>query len=567
MGLLGALQTGISGLQLSQRALEVTGNNIANAATPGYSRQRVIAAPALGQEVSPGVFVGTGVQLRSIVRLADEALLSRLRSSVSDQQGSLARRDLLAQVEAIHNELTDEGLGSRISVFFNSFSELANDPTDSALRTLTVQEGGSLADYISSVRADLTGLRNQVDTDLKNSVRKVNSILDQVASLNIQIAQQEAGLSGANGLRDERDTLLSELSEYVDITTIQQPSGPMDVFIGSLPIVLGGQNRGVTLELNSLNNGVSISLRVTADRSRLEPTSGKIGQLMQSRETDVVDAINAIDAFASELIRQVNRLHSQGQSEKLFSTVTGTYEVRDRTVPLNDGLAQLPIPPGNGVFNIHVTQKSTGTRVTQQIQINLNGGVGGTSLNDLAAAIDAVGNLSTSITDNGQLIITSDSPDFEFSFSDDTSGVLASLGINTFFAGSNASDISVNKVLTDDPSRLAVALGHVPGDNRTALAIAGLQDKALEGAGNQSLREYWNNHIEDFAIRLRQTEVKSESNRVVREGLQTQREGISGVNLDEEAISMLTYQRAFQGSARFITVIDELIQTLLGLVG
>ncbi len=566
MGLLGALQTGISGLQISQRALEVTGNNIANAATPGYSRQRVISAPALGQEVSPGVFVGTGVQLRSIVRLTDEALLSRLRSSVSDQQGSLARRDLLSQVEAIHNELTNEGLSSRISVFFNSFSELANDPTDSALRTLTVQEGASLADYVRAMRADLTGLRNQVDSDLKNSVRKVNAILDQVASLNIQIAQQEAGLSGANGLRDERDTLLAELSEYVDITTIQQPSGPMDVFIGSLPVVLGGQNRGLTLELNSLNNGVDISLRVTADRSKLEPRSGKIGVLMQSRETDVLDAIEALDTFATELIRQVNRLHSQGQSEKLFSSVTGTYEVRDTTVALNDGLAELPIPPGNGAFNIHVTQKSTGARVTQQIQINLDGAAPETSLDDLAAAIGAVGNLSTSITDNGQLIITSDSPDFEFSFSNDTSGVLAALGINTFFAGGNAADIAVNQVLTNDPTRLAVALDHVPGDNRTALAIAGLQDKSLEAAGGRSLREYWNSHVEDFAIRLQQTGVRAESDRVVREGLQTQREGISGVNLDEEAISMLTYQRAFQGSARFITVIDELVETLLGLI-
>ena len=156
--------------------------------------------------------------------------------------------------------------------------------------------------------------------------------------------------------------------------------------------------------------------------------------------------------------------------------------------------------------------------------------------------------------------------DFEISFSDDSSGVLAALGINTFFSGANATDISVNNAVAQNPGLIAAAQGHVKGDNRTALALSDLRDQAITQLNGVSLLEFWSQHVQDYATLASQTKQQLEADVVVRENLEAKQQAISGVNADEEAINLLLYQRAYQGNARFISVVDELLQTLISLL-
>ena len=251
-----------------------------------------------------------------------------------------------------------------------------------------------------------------------------------------------------------------------------------------------------------------------------------------------------------------------------FDSVTGATRVTDATAALNDVAAGIGFTPDHGSFQIHVTQKSTGQRVSSQIAVDLDGinAATDTTLTSLTASIDAVANLSATITADGRLRITADANDFEISFSDDSSGVLAALGINTFFTGSGAGDIGVNPTVTANPGKVAAATEHVQGDNRAALALANLRNAALDALGGLSLTETWNRHIADFAVRLGQTSEAAEADTLVRESLEAQQQSFSGVNSDEEAVNLLSYQRAYQGSARFLTVVDELFQTLLGLL-
>lgn len=566
MSLVGALQIGRSGLVVNQAALQVVGNNMANASTVGYSRQSAIGVAGPDVQVGPNTFIGTGTRLAQIVRHVDQALISRIRASLADQESATARQELLTQIESIYGDLTDQGLTSRLTDFFNVWSDLAGNPTDSGLQSLVVAEGDSLAEYINGLHGDMVAMRNQVDASIASAVTTADDLMSRIASLNQQIVITDRGTGAAHGLRDERDRLIDELSKIIDITTVEQPSGTVDVFVKSLPVVLNGESRGLTLQTETVDDQLRLSVRITDDGSLIEPESGKLGMLLAAREQDVQHAMDKLDEMVGCLAYELNVLHASGQAGRGFTSLTSTGRVEDPAAALNSATAGLPFDVVNGTLQIHVTQKSTGLRVATQVSVDLDGLGTDTSLNDLAAAIDAVANVSASVTADGRLAIAADGSDFEFSFSDDSSCVLAAMGLNGFFSGSKASELSMNEVLTADPSMLAVGLNHVAGDNRTALAIAALADAPQDSLNGLSMMQFWRRNMEEYAVRTEQANAEVAATTLVTEGLAAQRQSISGVSIDEEAINMLSYQRAFQGSARFITVVDELMQTMLSLV-
>src|SRR5437588_7717193 len=145
MSLIGALNTGRTALAVQQAAIQVTGNNISNAGNADYTRQVANLSPSADQELRPGMFVGTGVDLTSIQRQIDDALNSRLRGSVSDNQGAQTTQQWLSRVEATFNELGDSDLSTQLSTFFGAWSNLANKPQDMGLRQVVIQDGDALA--------------------------------------------------------------------------------------------------------------------------------------------------------------------------------------------------------------------------------------------------------------------------------------------------------------------------------------------------------------------------------------------------------------------------------------
>ena len=566
MSINGALQIGQSAILASQAAIQVAGNNMANAATPGYNRQVARLSPSRPEFIGRGGFVGTGVQLARIQRTVDVALQGRARAAISDQNSAEIDQRFLNAIETIRNELTDQDLSSRLSAFFNSFSELANNPTDEAVRTVVVQQGSGLATSIRELRAEHANVRTEIDRALATTIRTVDGLLDQVAEVNRQIVETEQGGAGgdANSLRDRRDMLIDEIAQYIPVSTVEQPNGALDVLVGSVPIVLAGESRGITLRTESSGNGTAVSLRVKADGTTLTPDGGQIGALFRQRDDTVDPAIEDLDTLARELAVQVNRIHSQGQGLRGYSTVTGLNPVDDPTANLAADAAGIPFDIRNGSFEIHVTNQSTGERTTVLIAVD----PATTSLNQLAAQINASfpgGTGTASVTADGALRIDA-SNGYEVGFSDDSSGMLAALGVNSFFAGSDATDLAINQAIADDPRLLAAGQGHIPGSNGAALAIAGLEDLGVESLGGRSLRGFWQSATTDLAVRTQAANTKAESATLVRESLESQIQATSGVSLDEESINMLSYQRQFQAAARYIATIDETLQTLLTIV-
>ncbi|MBB6430359.1 flagellar hook-associated protein FlgK [Algisphaera agarilytica] len=569
MGLSSSLNIGRTGLLAQQTAIEVTGNNLANLATPGYKVQRVDLSAIGDRRVAGDQYVGQGVQIEAITRQVSEAVEARLRTAIADQSAASATADQISRLEAVQNELTGRDLTTRLGEYFNAWSQLTTNPQDPSLRTLVTAEGTSLASFIQDLRSGYNDITAESTTALEEAVASADSILDRIESVNQAIAGKEGGAGQASALRDQRDQLLAELAQFLDVSTVEQNNGSIDVYVGSLPIILNGQSRGVELRTRTVDDEVLTEVVIKADGSALDVSSGELGARIEFINGDLKEAVESLDLITGQLIFETNRIHSQGQGTELIRDVTATNAVTDVTAALNDlTLTELPFTATNGSFEISVVSEATGQATTTVIDVDLDGinPATDTTLTSLAAALNAVTGVNASISPTGKLQISSDSANNRLSFSNDTSGVLAALGVNSFFTGEDAFDIAVNQTVLSDPSLLAAGQERLAGDNRNALALAALRDEPLTALNGLSVTRAWSRQVEEVGTNLAQARDDQEAFGVVRENLQGRQAAISGVNADEETINLLAYQRAYQASARFITVVDELTQTLLNLV-
>jgi flagellar hook-associated protein 1 FlgK len=288
-----------------------------------------------------------------------------------------------------------------------------------------------------------------------------------------------------------------------------------------------------------------------------------------------------VDELASRLIWEVNRLHSTGDPGSGYARLTGSlaFAPLDRARAMNDpqnrSIANLPFEPVNGGFVVRVRQTSTGAITTVRIDVDLDGltnagqpGTGDdTTPEQLRAAIDGVAGVSARYTPDGKLDVRGDDG-FTFSFGDDSSGVLASLGMNAFFTGTDSTDIAVRSDLVSEPARLAAAryVNNQLVENGTALLIAGVQDAPIEALEGRSLGAMWRDAVQGVGGDAAGARSAAEAASLVRESLEAQRAAVSGVSLDEESVNLLQYQRQYQASARLISVVDEMTQTLISLV-
>ena len=571
MSLTSSMQIAQSSLIASQLGLQVTSQNLANAATPGYTRQ-IALLQAIRGRVSDPYQIGQGVAVSEVRRQIDDALQRRLWNSNSDEFSSAQQLNVLSQLETILNEGTEFDLSTELSSFFSSWTE-ATTLLDSG-PTITNQ-GGALSSFIRNMQSDLVQQREQLEDQIDSQVSRADSILSEIASINEVITSSEIGDAEAAGLRDRRDQIVTELAQLVDVTVVETNDGSYDIYSGSTPIVQGARNRGIEVNRVTINGTLTVRVELSADSTPLDITSGSIGGLLASRDGAIDATLEKLDTLASQLIFEVNKLHSTGINEDWLTTTSSTLQVgaTDQSLALNDpnntSFADLPFAATNGSFIVNV-RNDNGTSSTTQIDIDLDGldnaGLPGfaddTSAEDIRSAIDAISGLNASFDPAGRLVIDSD-PGFSFSFSQDTSGALATMGVNSFFTGTKASDIAVREDVT-------VMLGRMEGDqfvaNGTALAMGNLSSDAVDGLGGLSISKFWAQQAQEIASDTSSARTKANADRLVRESLDGQRAAVSGVSIDEESINLLQYQRQYQAAAQVITTTQQMFDTLLSLV-
>ncbi len=272
--------------------------------------------------------------------------------------------------------------------------------------------------------------------------------------------------------------------------------------------------------------------------------------LLKARDEILGGFLQQLNHFARALIYEFNRVYSQGQGLQGYSRLESARAVTSTQKPLNE--AGLPYPVTNGSFQILVYNKETEQTRSTIIPVQLLPGEDRTTLQSLALALDAVDGISATVGLDGKLLLRADSPDQSFAFAEDTSGVLAALGLNTFFGGTSAFDIEVNSVVRRAPATFASSLGGIGKDTDLAVRLAGLLEEPLPTQEARSLAVLYDRLVGRVAESSSVARALADSNRVFEQTLRSQKLAISGVNLDEEAVRLIAFQRAFQASARYI---------------
>ena len=568
MSLLATLSISSNALAVEQAALQTTSTNIANASNADYSRERVDTNPTPDVQVQPGIFLGTGVQLTAIQRQVDEALNDRLRAATSDNAAAATTSQWAGQVQSALGALSGNDLSTQLTAFFNTWSDVANNPTDDGQRQVTIQAGTNVASYLNKLSNQLGTMQAAVNTSLPQQVQTADALADRIAKLNVQIVTQQGATGGtANALSDERDKDLKQLSQLMNISVKMQDNGSATVFVGSDPLVEGQNNYGLKLSSLPDADGTVVPTVVFDDKTagRVPITSGQIGALQGTR-AQIATVQGEVNAIAKRVISSVNDLHASGQGATGFATVTGTNAVNDATAALNTDAAGLDYPPTNGSFVVHVTG-TDGSSTSTLVSVTAKGGAGDTTMNSLVASLNGVPGVAASVV-NGKLKVSAATTGQTISFSQDSSHVLAGLGVNTFFTGSTAQDIAVNATLLADSSKLAAAKNGSGGDNGTALAIAALETTPpADGSSSPlTLQTQYQQLVTTVADRVATAKGQATAAAAVSDTLTGQQQAVGGVSLDEEMVNMLQQQQAFQASSRVVATVNQMMQSLLAMV-
>jgi flagellar hook-associated protein 1 len=565
MSLLSSIQLANNTLRAQQIGLQVTGQNIANANTPGYIREDVNFKAARTQRIG-NLLLGLGVQVDSIIQKTDKFLDNRLRDAISEQSSAEVEEQTYTQLEALYGELSETDISSSLNNFFNTISEILNQPESDAARNLAVLKGRTLADDINRLATRVGTLRQDLNDRVEKGVDNVNRLLTTIGKLNIQIANTEGGdlsNSDAVGLRDQRNQALTELAELIDITVQEQTSGAVSVYSSGDFLVLDDNVRQLVAQPTTDRGGSIVQPRVKETDYAIQFNGGEIAGLLKSRDQVLGGFLDTLDSFASTLAFEFNKVFSSGQGLTGYASITSVNSVNSATAELDEaGLQSVPV---NGTFDILVYNTQTKETQTTTIRVDLNGLNGDSTLQSVVADLNNVSGVTASIDSQGRVVLATNSKDQQIAFAKDSSGFLAAMGLNTFFTGSSARDISVNQVIINDPTKFAASFNGIGEDTQAAIILASFQDRPLSSLGGSTLSDLYDRMTSTITQAATIAKSVAEGSRVFKENLSGQSLAISGVNIDEEAIKMLRYQRVFQASAKYISALDELLSILVTL--
>ena len=317
------LSTALSGLVAQRYGLDTTGQNVANANTPGYSRQRVVAEPVNPASGGTAVFSrwdgpGTGVEVVDVQRITDALVDNRVRAERSAAEHLSASQGVWNRVDVALNEPSDIGVQAQLSSFWSAWQDLSNDPGMTATRTQVLQTGASVADALGSVAAEVSEAWGDSRSELRALVSEVNATSSSVADLNSSIRKAAAGGESPNELMDRRDALVVRLSELTGGTVRRGELGTVDVFVGGSALVRGSSATPLALDPSSAGSltdaqaGASTRLTGTGGGG-VDVPGGRIGAVLTALNDTWVGVADHLDAFAVDLATKVNTVHASGK--------------------------------------------------------------------------------------------------------------------------------------------------------------------------------------------------------------------------------------------------------------
>ncbi len=544
----GLLGTAASGLQAFQRAISVTGHNISNANTDGYTRQRVELGTRPPSFTGQG-FIGNGVQVESIERVFDEFVTERLRNTTS----SNAQYETLALLSGRVSDLLGHdqaGLGNGLEAFFNAVQALADDPSSIPVRQVLLSEGESLVARFHNLDAQVDSMRDELNAGLSNMVAEINSLSTAIAEANRDIVNATSQGSGAtpNDLLDERDNLINRLSELVSVRTVEQDNGATNVFVGSgQSLVTGFLASELSMVPNNFDNrhleiavvGAGISTVITGNL-----TGGELGATLDFRDRILDPAQNGLGRIAVTVATEFNRQHTLGMDL--------------------DGAA------GSDFFSVTAPQVAANLTNTGAATVTASfdaANIDDLSTDDYLLRFDGAAWTLNSISDGQPVSMTGSGPFFAAGLQIDIGGSAAA-GDRFLIRPTRSAGAEV-AMLIGNPREIAAAAAAAspaPGDNSNALLLANLQVAQTMENGTTSFQGAYGQLVAELGTQTRSAQISADAQAALLAQAQESRDAVSGVNLDEEAANLLRFQQAYQAIAQVISVADSTFQTLLSAV-
>jgi flagellar hook-associated protein 1 FlgK len=393
---------GLSGLNAAQAALDVIGNNVANAATDGYHRQRVELSPTSGGRT------GGGVDVAGVARLVDTFLESEIMRQEASQGQVSQELSLLSTVEASFGEFSESGgLNAMIDKFFDSLRTLAASPLDRVPRHETISSAQALTSEFRRLGTSLKSMGDQIVLEAQNTADSINQLTAQIAELNgkIQAVEIVQGRGGANNLCDHRDQLIMELAQLAGVETQQRDNGIVDVSIAGIPMVTGA----VVLDLQvSLQDGERLAVSVGGTQGGgLSVEGGKLGGLLTLKNELIGGVHDDLDTLAQAIVGEVNRAHVQGLGlGGSFRDLTGWPIGTADLTALGTGVT-------DGTFYVRVTNTATGEVQRHAVEVQVSGTAPDTPAS-IAAKIDSIEGLQASISSSRLCLVADQGYTFDF---------------------------------------------------------------------------------------------------------------------------------------------------------
>lgn len=565
MSIFGSIQMAGNTLQAMEIGLHVVGNNIANANTPGYIRERVLYAPAPVQKLG-NLTLGLGVEIAGIVQNIDTFIEDRLRGVAGDRASSEIQEKVYRDLESIIGELSDTDVSTQLTNFFNRIDDVVAQPDEMSVRNLAVQAGKALATTINTLNRRVTTAYEEFGIEVNNLTTEINTLTEQVRKLNVQIVSLEGGnptASQAGALRSQRGVALKRLAEIADVSVTENPVGAVNVTVGGELLVFEGTARQVKTDYATTNGRPTASIQFVENNSPLHVSGGELHGIYESRDRIVGGFLDRLDNFASALAFEFNKVYSQGQGATGFQSVTSQESVSDPALTLD--AAGLPFTPVNGQFKLQVYNTATKLTETHTIKVDLDGLQDDTTLASLVSQLNGVTGVNAQVTSDNKLKITAASAETRLAFADDSSGLLAAIGVNTFFTGSSAETLAINDVVAADGSKFAASSAGVGVNVENGLRLVALHDEGLASLSGSSITGLYDQLINETAQGATVAGSLTDGFKVFEQTLEANAQAVSGVNLDEEAIDMIMLQRTYQASARYISTLSELMDVLVSL--
>ncbi|MGP7818535.1 flagellar hook-associated protein FlgK [Niallia sp. 01092] len=538
------LETAKRALTTQQLAISTTGHNIANANTPGYTRQRVnltttesYPAVAMNSPKMPGQ-LGTGVSADQIQRIRDSFVDMQYRKETSKMGYWESKADMLSQMENVMDELSNTGLSNSMDLFWNSLQDLATEPENDGARRVVRERGSHLVESFHYMNSSLKAIQKDNRNTLDNTQDNVNSILKQVNQLNKQIGAVEPNGYLPNDLYDERDRLVDELSSMVNIKIETKSSGGLatasaeglyDIFMatpeGDVLTDSNGQPIKLVDAATKTANGIHIQYQ---DHVQLDSPVTAIKFFKLSNEptdTNEFEGIStnteADSATGLYTINDFSDLNSQGKLKGVIEGY-GYLDGNDTKGIFNNLLADLDQMAATFVQTFNEVHRS------------------GYSLNEIQTGAER-------------------DIDF-FTFTDST--------ITANNPKGAAATLKLSNDILEDAENIAAATEASSGNGTNALRLAKVKDESLLFGGTlTNVQSFYQGMIGKLGEQASEANRMEKTSGILKNSVEQTRMSVSSVSLDEEMIDLMKYQQAYNSAARMITIADEMLDKIINGMG